>query len=696
MFTRPSSLVIIFALLPLALSGCGGDDGGGNVSLDPAPVAGTAAVFDLDAHLAVPDSFYDVPYPSDLRLDTTGRASHAGFPIKAGNRVIRSVIAAADERRLWPITPFAYFRFDAPLAERQVDDWIEARPDAAVLLIGIEAGSRDYGRLLPTVASTPPADAYTPENLLAVAAPPGILVAPSSTYAFVILRSLGDRDGALLGVPEAFARLRAGLVPDGREGERAAEIYAPLWPALRQAGVSIADVAAATVFSTEDAVADLEALSDGLRLHTPVSIENLHVDADGGAEHDRFCELHGEARMPIFQRGDPPYNNEGRFALGDDGLPSVQREEVVPLTITLPRSPMPDGGYPLVLYFHGTDGFFDQVVNRGPVLEPGGERQPGKGPAYVLAPHGFATFGAALPLNSDRYTGPAGPSERPYLNLNNLGAYQDTFRQMAIEQRLLLDALAEIEIEPAVVEECGLGAPPAGHTGFTLNTSRVYAMGQSLGGQITNMVGALEPRVAGVVPTGSGGYWSLTTTTAEFSPGVDAGPLVALLLGIPPIRDHLHPAMQLVQSVFEPAEPLVFAARLARDPLPGHPARSIYQPVGIDDPGFPMPVYAAMALAGGTQQAGADLHPSLRRALALDRLDGILAYEVTGNGRSRNGETFTGVVVEYPSDGIVDGHQIFAQLDEVKYQYGCFLRSLVDGGPGVVPRPAPLGSECPL
>lgn len=685
---------VILGLLVLALSGCGTDDGGDNDRLDPAPVPGTAVRFDLDADLSLPASFYDLPYPSDLRLDDSGHASHAGFPVRDGNRVIRSVVAAADERRRWPVTPFAYFRFDAPLGERQVDDWIEAGPDAPVLLIGIDEGSPDYARLLPTVASTPPADAYTPENVLAVAAPPGLLVAPNSTYAFVILRSLGDRDGNLLGVPESFAQLRAGMVPGGAAGQRAADLYAPLWPALRAAGVSIADVAAATIFSTEDAVADLEALSDALRLRHPVTIVGLHVDPDGGAEHDRFCELHGEARLPIFQRGDPPYNSEGRFEFGEDGLPIVQREEIVPLAITLPRAPMPERGYPLVLYFHGTDGFFDQVVDRGPVLEPGGERQPGQGPAYVLAPHGFATFGAALPLNLDRYTGPAGPSERPYLNLNNLGAYQDTFRQMAIEQRLLLDALAQVEIDPATVAECGLDAP-TGDSAFTLNTSRVYAMGQSLGGQIVNMVGALEPRVAGVVPTGSGGHWSLTVTTAEFSPGVEAGPLVALLLGVPPIRDHLHPALQLVQSVFEPAEPLVYAARLARDPLPGHRARSIYQPVGIDDPGFPMPIYAAMALAGGTQQAGVDLHPALQRALVLGGLGGILEYDVSANGRSLDGEPFTGVVVEYESDGIVDGHQIFAQLDAVKYQYGCFLRSLLDGGPGAVSRPGVLGSECP-
>lgn len=694
-YTRTSwasspSLRVAALLAALVLAGCG--DGDGNRGANPAPVAGTAVLFDLDADTSTAEGFYSLPYPSDLRLDAGHRADHAGFPMRPGNRLLQPVIGLVNDRVRWPLTPFAYFRFAAPLAERGVDDWIEAEPDGPVLLIGIDQGSRDYARLLPTIASTLPSDAYTPDNLLAVGAPAGVLLAPDATYAFVILRSLGDRNGAPLGVPESFARLRAGRQPDGALGERAAALYAPLWPALRAAGVDVDDVAAATVFSTGDVVAELAALGDALRTRHAVTIDNLHVDPDDGASHERFCELHGEARLPRFQRGLPPYNTEGRFEIDEDALPIAQAEEIVPLTITLPRTPMPAGGYPLVLYFHGTDGLSDQVVDRGPVREPGGPRAAGEGPAHVLAPHGFATFGAALPLNPERYTGPVGVSGRSYLNLNNLGAYPDTFRQMAIEQRLLLDALSRLEIDPATVEPCGL--PVAAGDAYALDTGRLFALGQSLGGQIVNMVGATEPRIAGVVPTGSGGYWSLTILTAEFAPGVDSGPLVALLLGVAEIRNHLHPALQLVQSAFEPAEPLLYAARLARDPLSGHPSRSIYQPVGIDDPGFPNPIYAAMALASGTQQARENLHASLQRALAIGDLDGVLDYDVSGNARSLGGVTYTGVAVQYEADGLLDAHHIFAQLDEVKYQYGCFLRSMIGSGVGVVRHPAPIDTEC--
>ena len=55
----------------------------------------------------------------------------------------------------------------------------------------------------------------------------------------------------------------------------------------------------------------------------------------------------------------------------------------------------------------------------------------------------------------------------------------------------------------------------------------------------------------------------------------------------------------------------------------------------------------------------------------------------------------TAVVVQFPGDGIVDSHQIFRQLDAVKYQYGCFLQSFLRDGVPTVPAPAPLASPCP-
>ncbi len=106
-------------------------------------------------------------------------------------------------------------------------------------------------------------------------------------------------------------------------------------------------------------------------------------------------------------------------------------------------------------------------------------------------------------------------------------------------------------------------------------------------------------------------------------------------------------------------------------------------------------IYDAVALAYGHQQAGEEVWPAMQEALALSNLDGIVSYPVAGNLTSAGGDSYTGVVVQYEGDGIRDPHVIFVQLDEVKYQYGCFLESFLERGVATVPAPAELGTPCP-
>jgi hypothetical protein len=55
---------------------------------------------------------------------------------------------------------------------------------------------------------------------------------------------------------------------------------------------------------------------------------------------------------------------------------------------------------------------------------------------------------------------------------------------------------------------------------------------------------------------------------------------------------------------------------------------------------------------------------------------------------------YTGVVVQYLGDGIYDPHAIYSQLDAVKYQYGCFLETMLKTGTATVPAPAPYTTPC--
>ncbi len=148
--------------------------------------------------------------------------------------------------------------------------------------------------------------------------------------------------------------------------------------------------------------------------------------------------------------------------------------------------------------------------------------------------------------------------------------------------------------------------------------------------------------------------------------------------------------MNALAMGWEAADPFVYVARINHRPLPGLPPHDVYQPTPKGDENFTIAIYDAAALAYGNEQAGTSVWPSMQDTLALDGLDGLVPYPVRGNvgGRTR-------VAVQFEGDGIIDPHYIFAQLDEVKHQYGCFLASYVRDGVATVPAPGALTDPCP-
>ncbi|MEL6178364.1 MAG: hypothetical protein AAFS10_05395, partial [Myxococcota bacterium] len=445
----------------------------------PAPM-GTVPLMAWDGE---DDAFFDRPWPSDMRLTAQGTPDWTGFPNPTHNSTVTDIVATAGERRGFPVTSLAWFRFSGPLTPHLLDDVVlpEAMATAPAMVVDIDPDSPERGRVFPTVLQTLEPDPYTPAWVLAVAPRPGFVLAPERTYAVVLTHHLHDRDGtpveAALGWEELFPEASGG----SDRIQQARALYAPLWPTLDRIGVERSTVVAATVFTTGDVVADMAAMGDAVTAaHTWVMEQAPRLDPDDGAAHPRMCELHGALRLPQFQQGTPPFDTEGLFAFAQPGdlLPIQQGEAVVPFAITLPKQPMPSGGYPLVLYFHGSGGLSTQVIDRGPVLEPGGERQPGLGPSHVLAQHGLATAGYALPVNAERLPG---ASSLDYINFFNLVSYRDNMRQGTLEQRLVLDALLDLRIPPEALAACPGPELPADETAFRFSAAPIMAMGQSQG-----------------------------------------------------------------------------------------------------------------------------------------------------------------------------------------------------------------------
>ena len=63
------------------------------------------------------------------------------------------------------------------------------------------------------------------------------------------------------------------------------------------------------------------------------------------------------------------------------------RSETAQVSLTFPKAAMPDGGYPLVVYFHGSGGVARELVDGG---DKGSPADTLSWPANVLAKRGFA------------------------------------------------------------------------------------------------------------------------------------------------------------------------------------------------------------------------------------------------------------------------------------------------------------------
>jgi hypothetical protein len=678
-------------------------------------IAGTTAAFDLEADFASPDAFYTFPYPSDLRLGPGGGPIGASFPNPKNKPVLRPIRTAIDEHPGFPLVPVAYFQFDAPMAPRDENDAIAADLASPVLLVDVDPRSPTRGALVPTAATILPWDLYiaesdeVPTRVLAVSARPGFILEGNHTYAFVVRRSMGDAAGKPLGAPKALLDLLEGRNPGGSRGEKALANYAPLASTLRDVlKVPATEIAAATVFTTGDVVSALAKLGDDVVAKYDVSIDSLAIDTAESSRNDRICVLQGTVEFPQFQKGTPPYDTDGLFEKGTDGLPVEQRRERAPVVISIPKQPMPAGGYPLSLYFHGSGGVSRALVDRGAwkAMDTSGCRdfdkgewegvngcfEAGKGPGWVVAPEGIAMAGTALNVNPERLPG---AGDYAYANVQNLAAVRDTFRQGILEQRLFLEALGKLRIPASTLAGCAGVSLPAGESTYRFRDGLIAVQGQSMGGLYSNMFGATEPRVGAVAPTGAGGYWSyMFMRTTVF--GANTRGLIATLLDASGQLSYMHPAMHAVETAIESADPMVFTPRLAKRPLPNHPVRSIFAPAGRNDSYFPMAVFDAMAIAYGTPQAGTEVWPEMQRGLKLASLDGLRPYPLLDNLTSAPTATkYTGAIVQYEGDGIFDPHALYSQLPAVKHQLRCFHASFHATKKPMIVAPGDTSDPCP-
>jgi hypothetical protein len=662
--------LVLCAVLSTSAVACG-DDGG----------------VDARSMFALPPSwaeladtrFFDHPWPSDLRLDGE-HPRFAGYYNPNGIAIYDEYIRTV-EPLLDGFSPAAagYLRFDGDIDETTLPTTPAAALSrlSSVQLIDIDARSPEHGqRRAVAVEWRGEAGVYWQARTLAFMPAPGFPLRPRTRYALVVTDRLGGADGGrVVGSDE----LRQAIGVDEPQTLRAAEVaaaYAPVVDEVIAAGVARRNIVHLTAFTTNDPTEELYAVRDAVQALVPPP--QFHPDAWRLQKpKDGWVEYRGRyGPSPNFQEGQMPFtlDGEGGAFATSGGAPRVVDTFDLRFSLVVPeaaRCPMPEAGYPMVLYAHGTGGTYRSFIHDGT--------------AASLASQCLASMGIDQIFHGTRPGGDGDP-ELLFFNFQNVTAGRTNGRQAAIDEvqraRLFTETRATI---PAAVA--------LGGSEVRFDPARVMFFGHSQGGLNGPLLLAADPQLRGAVLSGSSSLLSITLIE-KTKPTPSVAALVrSVFLGLDEEEGKeltiFHPAISLAQSLVDVTDPIHYAPHIAREPRPGFVAKSVYMTEGVNADGTGDSYSPPHGIEAQAVAIGLPLQRPSQRALPQASWGGPGTVLVPAEGLTRNigGGTASGVLAQWPVPPGSDGHFVVFAVPQATVQAAAFLRALADDPAGRVPAP---------
>jgi hypothetical protein len=658
------------SLAALAASGCGGPETSKVSSMWVVP----ASLDELrESH------FFDAPWPSDLRR-VDGAPRIDGYPNPRHLTILGEYITAMGSA-LDGFSPAAagFLRFTGPIDASSLPGTpvLAMSPLASVQLIDVDPASPERGQRRPiSVAWRGAAGVYWPENTLAFMPALGFPLRLRTRYALVVTDALGGADGGSARPSPDLLRALGLDAADDRTAA-AAEALAPAVAEIEAAGVARERIVHLAVFTTSDPTAELFAVRDHVRLSVAPPTARAHewLLAGRKASSDEYIGVYGPS--PNYQAGKIPYTSfgDGGNFVFEGGAPVVADYFDLRFSLTVPnasRCPMPDAGYPIVLFAHGTGGNYRSYVYDRSARE--------------MARRCIASMGVDQIFHGAR---PGAPDDRSqigllFFNVQNVVAARTNARQSAIDevQRARLFTESHMTV-PASVS--GTGAE------IRFDASKLMFFGHSQGGLNGPLYFAADDSARGGVLSGSSAVMSITLLEkTEPAPSV-AGLVTSLFMGLHEEEvgevSELHPAISLAQTIVDVVDPIHYARRIALEPRDGFAPKSIYMTEGINPDGtgdnYAPPRGIEMhALAMG-------LPPQLpgQRPIRELRWGGVGPVTVPPGGLAGNiaDGRASGVLAQWPVPDGDDGHFVVFNVPAATAQAHGFLRNLADEPAGRVP-----------
>ena len=358
-------------------------------------------------------------------------------------------------------------------------------------------------------------------------------------------------------------------------------------------------------------------------------------ERDCPPEDPAFHQIHGKVSNPTFQVGTRPFLTEGgALAIGGDGVPEAQGTEDLCVAISIPKGgAMPPGGWPILVYGHGTGG--DYLSGMQQVAGP-------------LAGEGIAVISFDGMMHGPRQNLPPPARQDPgrlFFNARNPRAARDNVLQGAADIHNLVRLVKTLQLTDAQV---GLTA--------SFDETRVMYYGHSQGTVVGAPFFVREPDLSAAVFTGAGAEIGLTMVHKR-QPN-DVAALTRAIFGDQTIS-RLHPMIGLMSLFFGPSDATPYVGAL------GGGVVHFLHVYGRNDGFTPEVTQAAMVRAGGYPLVGDELVP----------LPGVDRAQSPASG-NLGGKTVATVQYEPPivdSELEYDGHFVGTRNAEARATITTFL-----------------------
>jgi pimeloyl-ACP methyl ester carboxylesterase len=577
------------------------------------------------------DDFFGRPWPDDARTQD-GHPDMDGFPQLGEIELIDTYMASIEGLNGFGTNAPIYLPLNArPKKLPTPQD--TATIDGPLWLLDIDPDSAERGTIIPLSSRFQEVETlWQRGNLLAVQPVWGFPLQPRTTYALVLSTDF-------------IAPVQDWQVKGN---------WSALNSALLELRVDPDRVAFAVQFTTQDPVGEMARFEE--RISNDLSTPALDQTVDLFKNSGLVGAYEGTMWVPMWQHGTKPYfSSGGAFQFDGDGMPILYEWEQVLFTVSIPHGDMPDDGWPVTIYGHGTGGNSRGFASGSSALSP----------ARVLAEAGIAGFGISLPLHGDRSTSldPALVSFN-YLNPDSARA---VFRQGALDQLYLAEILTArqhaFDLSDGTIAQ--------------LDPDRVAYMGHSHGGLIGAIAGPFfGERLKAIFLSGAGGGLSTTVVTRDAGDFDIQGVLEsALSFSADDELVESHPVIAMVQTLAEVTDPINYAPYWnRRTPYWETTPISVLMTEGLNDIQTPPDTAEALAAAGHLPLLAPATHVSLAHSL---QNEGTHATPAINNRQSWSDERVTAGLAQYEDD---DHFAIFNNEDAAAL-YQQFLKSALDGNP---------------